>query len=107
MACLLAFFHAKQLAEEGKDVVIIIESLVKLFKAYNNVVFPMTRINLHEVNLPSVADLKTLFTSARQLENGGSLSIVAYLNEPRTAMEEYIYSEFADLANIILPIENK
>jgi transcription termination factor Rho len=102
MSCIFALFTAKQLAEQGKNVVLFIDSLNKLFKTYNNSTFTDARVNLHQVNLPSVADLKAYFLSARQLARGGSLTIVTYANTPQSDMEHYIYNEFADLANIVI-----
>lgn len=104
MACLLALFKAKHLAEEGKDVILFVDSLRKLFRIYNNSAFVDKRLILNNVNLVPLADLKSYFQSARQLDSGGSLTIIAYMNAPGNAMEEYVLNEFSDAANLVVEL---
>lgn len=104
MSCLLALFKAKQLAEQGKNVVLFIDCLCKLFRIYNNSAFAEKRLMLNQINIAPLADLKGYFQSARQLVKGGSLTIVAYTNAPTNAMEEYILNEFADVANVVVEL---
>jgi|GEM_PF-1801981 len=104
ISCLLCMFRAKQYAEQGKNVILYLDSITKLFKLYNNSAYPEGRIVPGEVALGPLVDLKTFFLSARMLENGGSLTIVAYINKPDKTSEnykvsEYLLSEFGDLAN--------
>jgi transcription termination factor Rho len=102
MACLMALFRAKAMAEQGKHVILFIDSLNRLFKIYNNSFYPDGRVDPNIVNLGPLVDLKTFFLSARALENGGSVSVVAFVNSPSATMEEYIYNEFADLAQRVI-----
>ena len=102
LACLLCMFRAKQLAESGRNVVLVVDSLTKLFKLYNNSAYPEGRITPGEVVLGPLTDLKSFFMSARTLCNGGALTIIAYINSPENSVEEYVFNEFVDLANILI-----
>jgi len=102
MACLLALFRAKALAEQGKDVVLFVDSLNKLFKIYNNSAYTDGRIDPVQINLAPLVDLKTFMMSSRVLKNGGSLTVIAYINIASNPVEDYIYNEFADLAHKII-----
>ena len=102
LASLLCMFRAKQNVEQGKDVVLFIDSLTKLFKIFNNSAYPDGRVIPGEVVLAPLTDLKAFFMSARAIKDGGSLTIVAYFNNPENVVEEYIVNEFTDLANVIV-----
>ena len=102
LASLLCMFRAKQYVEQGKDVILFIDSLTKLFKIFNNSAYPDGRVIPGEVVLAPLTDLKAFFMSARAIKDGGSLTIVAYINNPENAVDEYIVNEFADLANVII-----
>lgn len=102
MACLLALFRAKMIAEQGKNVVLFVDSLNKLFKVYNNSAYPDGRIDPAQINLAPLVDLKTFLMSSRALKNGGSLTVIAYVNVASNPIEDYIYNEFADLAQKIV-----
>lgn len=101
VACLLALFRSKAIAEQGRHVVLFIDSLNKLFKIYNNSAYPDGRIDPAQINLAPLVDLKSFLMSSRALKNGGSLTVVAYVNIASNPVEEYIYNEFADLAQRI------
>jgi transcription termination factor Rho len=102
IACLLALFRAKAAAEQGKNVILFVDSFNKLFKIYNNSAYPDGRIDPTQVNLAPLVDLKTFLMSSRALANGGSLTVIGFLNAPSNPIEEYLYNEFADLANKII-----
>ena len=102
IACLLALFRAKAAAEQGKSVVLFVDSFNKLFKIYNNSAYPDGRIDPNQVNLGPLVDLKTYLLSARALKNGGSLTVVGFLNTPGGTIEDYVYNEFTDLAQRVI-----
>lgn len=102
LSCLLCLFRAKQAAEQGKNVVLYVDSFTKLFRLYNNSAYPEGKIVPGEVALGPLTDLKTYFLSGRALKNGGSLTVVAYVNKPENPVEEYVYNEFCDLAGEII-----
>ena len=102
LSCLLCMFRAKQQVEKGKHVVLFIDSLTKLFKLFNNSAFPDGRIVPGEVALGPLTDLKTFFMSAKALAKDKSLTVMAYINSPENSVEEYVFNEFADLANIMV-----
>ena len=102
IACLLALFRAKAAAEQGKQVVLFVDSFNKLFKIYNNSAYPDGRIDPAQINLAPLVDLKTFLMSARALKNGGSLTVVGFVNVPGNPIEDYLYNEFADLAQKII-----
>ena len=102
IGCLLALFRAKEAAEQGKNVVLFVDSFNKLFRIYNSAAYSDGRINPTQINLAPLVDLKTFFISARVLRDGGSLTILGLLNFPTNPTEEYINSELTDLAQKIL-----
>jgi len=102
LASLLCMFRAKQAVESGNHVTLFIDSLTKLFKTFNNSAYPEGRVTPGEVVLAPLTDLKTFFMSARAIKNGGSLTVVAYINNPENDVEEYLLQEFSDLANVII-----
>ena len=102
IACLLALFRAKAAAEQGKHVVLFVDSFNKLFKIYNNSAYPDGRIDPTQINLAPLVDLKTFLMSSRALGNGGSLTVIGFVNLPSSPIEEYLYNEFADLAQKIV-----
>jgi len=102
IACLLALFRAKAFAEQGKHVVLFVDSFNKLFKIYNNSAYPDGRIDPSQINLAPLTDLKTFLMSSRALSNGGSLTVIGFVNAPGNPIEDYLYNEFADLAQKII-----
>jgi len=102
IGCLLALFRAKEAAEKGESVLLFVDSFNKLFKIYNNSASPDGRIDPNQVNLGPLVDLKTYLLSARALKNGGSLTVVGFLNAPGGTIEDYIYNEFTDLAQRVI-----
>lgn len=102
MSCLLALFRAKAIAEQGKNAILFVDSFNKLFKIYNNSAYPDGCIDPAKINQAPLVDLKAFLMSARALKNGGSLTVVGFVNVPENPMEEYLYTEFADLAHQIL-----
>ena len=93
MVCLLALFRAKEAAEQGESVVLFVDSFNKLFKIYNNSAYPDGCINPAVINSAPLVDLKGFFMSARALRNGGSLTVVGFLNYPENLIEDYAGGE--------------
>ena len=97
--CLHAFFSAKRRAAEGKDVLFVIDNLSKVFKIYNKNAF-QGRLPMGEIHEKAVADLKHLFLSARQLEGGGSLSVVMLASNTKTLHDTTVFNEFTDIGTV-------
>lgn len=76
MACLLAFFHAKQQADNGQDVVLIIDSLDKMFFAFNNCMQSAGMIDPNAYSCAAVMDYENILCSSGKLKAGGSLTII-------------------------------
>lgn len=76
MACLLAFFHAKQQADIGKDVVLIIDSLDKMFTTFNNCMQSAGTIDPNLFSTAAVIDFENILISSGNLKAGGSLTII-------------------------------
>ena len=93
-----AILTAKQYAAKGKNVIFFIDNLNKLFKLYNSSVDTNT-IDITKVNIGPLTDLKTLFMEAKQLENKGSLTIIANMLAPTNDIEKFVLDDFLCLAN--------
>ena len=93
--------RAKRLAEKGEDVVILMDSLTRLARAYNMVVAPSGRTLSGGLDPSSLYPAKHFFGAARNFEDGGSLTIVATaLVETGSRMDDVIFEEFKGTGNM-------
>ena len=94
---------AKRLVEHGRDVVILLDSITRLARAYNNVIKKSGRILSGGVDANALQKPKRFFGAARNIEDGGSLTIVATaLVETGSRMDEVIFEEFKGTGNMEL-----
>lgn len=99
---------ARRLAEHKKDVVILLDSITRLARAYNTVVPPSGKILSGGVDSNALHRPKRFFGSARNLEEGGSLTIIASaLIETGSRMDEVIFEEFKGTGNMELVLNRK
>lgn len=92
---------AKRLVENGEDVVILMDSITKLARAYNNTVESSGKTLTGGVNPTSLVLPKKIFGSARNVIEGGSLTIISTaLIETGSRMDEVIYEEFKGTGNM-------
>ncbi len=99
----LAIERAKRLVELGKDVVVLLDSLTRLSRAYNLSAPPSGRILSGGVDAAALYPPKKFFGAARNIENGGSLTIIASaLVETGSKMDELIFEEFKGTGNMEL-----
>lgn len=99
----LAIERAKRLVELGKDVVVLLDSLTRLSRAYNLSAPPSGRILSGGVDACALYPPKKFFGAARNIENGGSLTIIASaLVETGSKMDELIFEEFKGTGNMEL-----
>lgn len=100
--------RAKRLVEQNKDVVILLDSLTRLGRAYNLVVPPSGRTLSGGLDPASLHKPKRFFGAARNIENGGSLTIIATaLVETGSRMDEIIYEEFKGTGNMEIHLDRK
>ncbi|MGB9808411.1 MAG: transcription termination factor Rho, partial [Thermosulfidibacteraceae bacterium] len=99
----LVIERAKRMVEYGKDVVILLDSITRLTRAYNNLVPPTGRVMSGGIEASAIEKPKKLFGTARNVEEGGSLTIIATaLIETGSRMDEVIYEEFKGTGNMEL-----
>ncbi|MBW2087120.1 MAG: transcription termination factor Rho, partial [Deltaproteobacteria bacterium] len=99
---------AKRLIEHKKDVVILLDSITRLARAYNAVVPPSGKILSGGVDSNALHRPKRFFGAARNIEEGGSLTIVATaLVETGSRMDEVIFEEFKGTGNMELHLDRK
>lgn len=99
---------AKRLVEHGNDVVILLDSITRLARAYNSVVPPSGKILSGGVDANALDKPKRFFGAARNIENGGSLTIIATaLIETGSRMDEVIFEEFKGTGNMELVLDRK
>ncbi len=99
---------AKRLVEQGHDVVIMLDSITKLARAYNLVVPSSGKVLTGGVDSNALHKPKRFFGAARNIEGGGSLTIIATaLVDTGSRMDEYIYEEFKGTGNMELHLERK
>lgn len=104
----LLLAHARRLVEEGKDVVILLDSITRLARAYNLVVKPSGRTLSGGFDPSAFYFPKRFFGSARNIENGGSLTILATaLVDTGSRMDEIIYEEFKGTGNMELHLSRE
>jgi transcription termination factor Rho len=99
---------AKRLVEHRKDVVILLDSITRLARAYNSVVPPSGKILTGGVDANALHKPKRFFGAARNVEEGGSLTIIATaLIETGSRMDEVIFEEFKGTGNMELVMDRR
>jgi transcription termination factor Rho len=97
---------AKRLVETGKDVVILLDSITRLARAYNTVQPPSGRVLSGGVDANALQKPKRFFGAARNIENGGSLTIMATaLVDTGSRMDDVIFEEFKGTGNMELHLD--
>ncbi len=100
--------RAKRLVEHGRDVVILLDSLTRLGRAYNLIVPPSGRTLSGGLDPSSLYKPKRFFGAARNIEGGGSLTIIATaLVETGSRMDEIIYEEFKGTGNMEIHLDRR
>jgi transcription termination factor Rho len=104
----LALEKAKRLVEEGHDVVIILDGITRLSRAYNLAAPPSGRILSGGIDAGALYPPKRFFGAARNCEEGGSLTILATaLVETNSRMDEAIFEEFKGTGNMELRLDRR
>jgi transcription termination factor Rho len=104
----LAIERAKRLVELGHDVVVLLDSMTRLGRAYNLAAPASGRILSGGVDSTALYPPKRFFGAARNIENGGSLTILATaLVETGSRMDEVIFEEFKGTGNMELKLDRK
>lgn len=99
---------AKRLVECGHDVVVLLDSITRLARAYNTVQPASGKILSGGVDANALHKPKRFFGAARNIENGGSLTIIATaLTETGSKMDEVIFEEFKGTGNMELQLDRK
>ncbi len=100
--------RAKRLVEQGRDVVILMDSVTRLARAHNLVVPPSGRTLSGGVDPTALYKPKRFFGSARKIEEGGSLTIIATaLVETGSRMDDVIFEEFKGTGNMELVLDRR
>jgi transcription termination factor Rho len=99
---------AKRLVEHKKDVVILLDSITRLARAYNTIVPPSGKVLSGGVDSNALQRPKRFFGAARNIEEGGSLTIVATaLIDTGSRMDEVIFEEFKGTGNMEINLDRK
>src|SRR3954470_5676442 len=99
---------AKRLVEHKKDVVILLDSITRLARAYNTVVPPSGKVLSGGVDSNALQRPKRFFGAARNIEEGGSLTIISTaLIDTGSKMDEVIFEEFKGTGNMELHLDRK
>jgi len=99
---------SKRLVESGKDVVILLDSITRLARAYNTIVPTSGRVLSGGVDSNALQRPKRFFGAARNIENGGSLTIVATaLIDTGSRMDDVIFEEFKGTGNMEIHLDRK
>ncbi len=100
--------RAKRMVELGKDVVILLDSITRLARAYNNVVPSSGKVLTGGVDANALQRPKRFFGAARNIEEGGSLTIIATaLVDTGSRMDEVIYEEFKGTGNSEIHLDRR
>ena len=100
--------RAKRLVEHKRDVIILLDSITRLARAYNTVIPPSGKVLTGGVDANALHRPKRFFGAARNLEEGGSLTIIATaLIDTGSKMDEVIYEEFKGTGNMELHLDRR
>lgn len=104
----LVLERAKRLVEAGEDVVILMDSLTRLARAYNLVIAPTGRTLSGGIDPGALHNPKRFFGAARNIEHGGSLTIIATaLVDTGSRMDDVIYEEFKGTGNMEIHLDRR
>ena len=104
----LVIERAKRLVEQGRDVVLVLDGITRLARAYNLAAPPTGRIMAGGIDTGALYPPKKFFGAARNVEEGGSLTILATaLVETNTRMDEVIFEEFKGTGNMELKLDRR
>ncbi len=104
----LVWERAQRLVEHGKDVVVLLDSITRLTRGYNQVVPPSGRTLSGGIDPGAFYKPKRFFGAARKIEEGGSLTIIATaLVETGSRMDDVIYEEFKGTGNMELHLDRR
>jgi len=104
----MAIERAKRLVEQKKDVVILLDSITRLARAYNTVIPHSGKVLTGGIDANALQKPKRFFGAARNLEEGGSLTIIATtLIETGSKMDDVIYEEFKGTGNMELHLDRR
>ncbi|MBI3353608.1 MAG: transcription termination factor Rho [Nitrospirae bacterium] len=99
---------AKRLVEHNKDVVVLLDSITRLARAYNTIVPPSGKVLSGGVDANALQRPKRFFGAARNIEKGGSLTIIATaLVDTGSRMDDVIFEEFKGTGNMELHLDRK
>ncbi|EPY2291733.1 transcription termination factor Rho [Clostridium sporogenes] len=100
--------RAKRMVEQGQDVVILLDSITRLSRAYNLIITPTGRTLSGGLDPGALVMPKKFFGAARNIENGGSLTILATaLTETGSRMDDMIFEEFKGTGNMEVHLNRK
>lgn len=104
----LVLERAKRLVERGEDVIILMDSLTRLARAYNLTISPTGRTLSGGIDPGALHSPKRFFGAARNIENGGSLTIIATaLVDTGSRMDDVIYEEFKGTGNMEIHLDRR
>jgi transcription termination factor Rho len=104
----LVLERAKRLVESGKDVVVLLDSITRLTRAYNVAIAPSGRTLSGGLDPAAITPPRRFIGGARNLEEGGSLTIVAtVLVDTNSRMDDVIYEEFKGTGNMEITLDRK
>ena len=104
----LAIERAKRLVEMGHDVVVLLDSITRLARAYNSVIPPSGKVLSGGLDSNALQKPKRFFGAARNIEDGGSLTIVATaLIDTGSRMDDVIFEEFKGTGNSEIHLDRK
>jgi len=104
----MSLARAKRMVEVGRDVVILLDSITRLTRAYNLIVPPSGRTLSGGIDPSALYPPKRFFGGARNIENGGSLTIIATcLIDTGSRMDDVIYEEFKGTGNMELHLNRR
>jgi transcription termination factor Rho len=104
----MALHRARRLVESGRDVVVLLDSITRLSRAYNLTVPPSGRTLSGGLDPTALYPPKRFFGAARNLEEGGSLTIIATcLIDTGSRMDDVIYEEFKGTGNMELVLSRR
>jgi len=99
---------AKRLVEQGRDVVILLDSITRMARAYNTVTPPSGRVLSGGLDANALQKPKRFFGAARNIEEGGSLTIIATaLVDTGSRMDDVIFEEFKGTGNMEIHLDRK
>jgi transcription termination factor Rho len=102
MITLISFFRAKELAEMGKNVILVVYNLEKLLQLFNNAITQSNELDNTKITPNAIRDFTNMIKSSKTIANGGSLTILGFFTASDKPDNKFLYNTFSHICDYVI-----